>query len=419
MHKNRFIFGLLFFSIPFGALFSHESVQKDDLLELKRTLHYQDREIKGLRNELSHSDREKADVLIELENEIVRQQIRLENLTCQMETTSTSMTSNGSCCPLEIFQYRPPLNQCGGYLRSDFLFWKTLSTPTYYVVSKQPYNVDFNTYIVGNVLSTTFDHDPGFRFSLGYRFAPNHWELDAQYTFFNNKGQDEIHGPITVQPEILVASFEVPFVTVDSSLAKAAAEIELLYQTFDLTLVKRFLFSDSLLLNLFAGFTGAWIDQDWTINYGSGSLFETVDSDWRFFGGGLKIGLNSDWHFCQGWSLFSEISVATVVGSYENTLDINQFYFTSSTNSSQVNTSSLLDDTRAAYYFHFLLGPSWGKVYSCWGFDLFIGYELDGWFNLQEITTTANQSNAGQRLNLFSQGLLCLQGLTANLTFNF
>lgn len=419
MQKNHFFLGLVLFSLPLGALFSREAAQKSDLLDLKRTLQMQKQEILGLKEELTHSGQEKSDVLIELENEIARQQIKLENLTCRMEDNPNSQTLSTPCCPLETFRYRPPLNQCGGYLTGEFLYWKTLSTPTYYVVTKQPYNTDFNTFMIGDVRSTTFDHDPGFRFSLGYRFAPNHWEVGARYTFLNNKGHDEIHGPIVVEPEIIVATYQMPFVTANSSLAKASADIELIYQTFDLSFIKRFLFSDSLLLNLFAGFSGAWIDQDWTIEYGSGSLFEYVESDWRFFGGGLKMGLNSDWNFCQGWSLFSEISVATLVGSYKNSLDITQFYFTSSTNSTQVDTSSLLDDTRAAYYFHFLLGPSWGKVYPCWGVKLFVGYELDSWFNLHEITATDDQTNAGQRLNLFSQGTLCLQGLTANLTFNF
>lgn len=147
---------------------------------------------------------------------------------------------------------------------------------------------------------------------------------------------------------------------------------------------------------------------------------EHIKNKWRYAGGGLRLGITVDW-FWTGRIFFSgKASIATLVGAYRN-------HARQTTNAAGFDPeipvrNVVYDSPRFAFHSQILLGPSYQRSFCTprpWDFELFIGYEFNAWFNLQEVyRSSLSAVNAAKETNL-ETGVLGFQGLDLRVTIGF
>ena len=363
------------------------------------------------------------------------------------------MTMNASSS-LPVFQYRPEIKKSGGYAGVEFLWWKVYEGALDYAIKGQVGSNPGSTQAIGAIgklKSATFSWAPGYRAYLGYRFHPDFWEVEAMYTYYHSSHKNETchpsccapdvlvvtPGPITTEPAKATVGTFVQFT--DTPVTLATSSISLNYNIGDLLLARRFLTSDAIIMRALLGATGAWIDQRWHYKYLPGDLIVNgIDlgvgstskgkENWKFSGGGMRLGLDMDWFAGKGFSILSEGSFALIFGSYTkhslNTVNNNfpsGFPPPNGAITPQVVNNIRIHDDRFVFHARLAFLPAWGIHFDHWGFLFYAGYEFNFFANLQEVFRPASFSDRsfdGREVD-FTYGFLGMQGLTAGLKFDF
>ncbi|MEX0961373.1 MAG: Lpg1974 family pore-forming outer membrane protein [Simkaniaceae bacterium] len=313
----------------------------------------------------------------------------------------------------EMESYRAEINRMAAYARFDFLWWRVLENNLDYAIQDQPFSTSPRS-AIGKYRSAKFDYDIGVKLALGFRFPPNFWEAEVQWTYFDDENQQITDGPDLTSNLELVGTFDQ---MTNARLSRAKSAIHLNLQMLDFTLGKRFFIQDYLMMKFFTGLSGAWIMQDWEVDYISNVNNNFLKFHWRFDGAGLKTGLHADWYLGRGFGIFTQVSGSGYVGSYKN----DEQYTQQTTNNDKNRfQDSQFDDTRFVLNMQYLLGLDFGTTFSNgWNLNLFLGYEIQPWFNLHEVNRALFNTNSGSRDTRLSQGLLTLQGLTFKVEANF
>jgi hypothetical protein len=283
----------------------------------------------------------------------------------------------------------------------------------------------------GKLKHAHFDWEPGFRANASYRFEPDFWDLEAEYTWYRTDGSSRISTPTD---KTINGTYPQDFsFFADISLFKAKSHISLRYQTGDLLLGRRFLATDHLILHLQTGLTGAWFKQRWRFVYqndggspafvGTFPVKDLYHNNWSFNGAGLKAKGNGDWFIAKGWSLKSEIGAAILYGRYRNRLSEKVITTVPGViNHTDINTRER--DHRFVETLQLALGPSWSTMREKGGLRIFALYELNAWFNVQQVNRSdLIQVFPDQQLrskeSRHSNGVLGLHGLTLGAEFDF
>lgn len=300
----------------------------------------------------------------------------------------------------------------------EFLYWKAMENSLSYVLKTNavPWNND-DTYPIGNYKNADFNIDPGFRIAMSYFRAPRYWEVWGMYTRLTSRGTAQESPPSN--PNEYLDSVWTSYL---STLTQAKTWIHLNYNVADLFVDRYFNPNPHLRLRLIGGITGAWIDQNWTTRYYDIANKTTrIRNEWKFGGCGLRIGMYADWFWTSDIYLTLRGTLAALVGPYMNRV----FQTTTAQPDPTYNPSLPIRnvtyrDTRSATHLQLILGPSWQKNWDPVRSELFVGYELNGWLNLQEIyhSTGANAAS-GPKEPWITTGVLTLQGLTTRLTLDY
>ena len=272
---------------------------------------------------------------------------------------------------------------------------------------------------LGEVEEAKYGWNPGFRVALGHRFRPDFWELEAAYTYMNVDGSERERAPGAANRVIAPT---LPSVSIQNTIS-ASSKVNLHYNVFDLALARSFLPSKRLIIRPQVGLTGAWIDRDFDVTYsGNGFPANKVKNRlaYEFSGGGMRVGLDADWYLGGGFSIFSKASLAAILGYYKNTTE-------TSTNNAQSGNpptdieDSRYDDNRIATHIQVQLGPSYGTMWNDMGILFFAGYELNAWYNVEEVrtATTLNASSNASRRTLINDSTLGLHGFVGKIQVNF
>jgi hypothetical protein len=164
------------------------------------------------------------------------------------------------------------------------------------------------------------------------------------------------------------------------------------------------------------------MDQNWTIKYRDfANHVSLVRNRWRFGGAGFRVGMMADWFWTHDIYITLRGTIAGLVGAYKNSM----FQTTSIKPGPEFNPAlplrnAVYRDSRSAANLQLLLGPSWQKSWTSVRTELFAGYEISSWMNLQEIffSVHGTPSYAGQQTTINS-GILTLQGLTARFSIDY
>lgn len=301
----------------------------------------------------------------------------------------------------------------------EFLYWKPIEGGLMYALNMdRPSWNPTHSFAVGHYKHADYNFDPGFRVTLGFFRAPRYWELWTSYTRLTSRGTDVTHAP-THANQFLVSTWPTHFA---NSLTRAKSSVHLNYNVADFSADRYFIPNPHLRLRLIAGFSGAWMDQNWTIKYaGTGTQESLVRNRWRFGGAGLRVGVMADWFWTDDIYITMRGSLAGLVGAYKNSM-----YQTTSVqpgpdyNPSLPIRDAVYRDARSVGNLQLLLGPSWQKAWQKVRTELFAGYEINTWTNLQEIyfTTHAVPSNEHQQTT-YNSGLLTVQGLTTRFSIDY
>ena len=80
-------------------------------------------------------------------------------------------------------------------------------------------------------------------------------------------------------------------------------------------------------------------------------------------------------------------------------------------------------DVRPTFTIQGIFGPSWQKNFCSMRAEVFAGYEINTWFNLQEMYRsgggTVNGSPENAKQTWLSNAAIALQGLTTRVTLDF
>ncbi len=301
------------------------------------------------------------------------------------------------------------------FVNAEFLYWLVNESALQYAIQMNEQAPE-HTGAVGTYQNTDFHWAPGGRINFGYFNAPHFWDSFIQYTYLSSTGSAHVKDR-NKAGEYLNGTWEQPDLEPaedPATLTRASSHINLTYNLIDFLFSRRFDANEHLRINLFGGLTAAVMHQHWSVHY-----HDLLDNDasirnqWRFGGLGIRVGARVDWYM--GWDLYltGTTSAAILSGWYKNTAHEKS----STTSASPLHTS--YEDHRLTSTAQMLLGPAWQKRFSSIRTEIFVGYELTAWTNLQEVYRSNHTLPQVSKTPWINTSLLTLQGLTARWSIDF
>lgn len=306
-------------------------------------------------------------------------------------------------------------------INGEFLYWTVSEGALDYALRmKRAAWGPSDSYAQGDYERAEYDWEPGYRFSFGYYRAPNFWEVLGQWTYIHFDGTDRAKRPPAEQNRYITGTFPQVF---PNPVDHSTSHIHLHYKMADLIASRVFLPFDNphLRIRMNGGLTGVWFSQGWKVGYFDADLNNTmIDNKWRYWGFGFKAGMGFDWFWGQHFYATGKVSTGLVVGHYHN--------------HAKQETSAILQqgddpsvpirdarykDYRMAFMMNFLLGPSYQKTIDWFRFEIFAGYEMTMWTNLQEVYRSTSGPADQAKETWINTGLIAMHGLTVRGTLNF
>ena len=292
----------------------------------------------------------------------------------------------------------------------EFLYWSVQEGGIDYAEKMAHPAPSGLSYANGHVHSGTYDISPGVRLGVGYFNAPKYWAASGQYTHLISRGSDRVE-PSGNSGEYLTGTW--PQITA-SPLTHAHSNTMFDYNLIDVIVERVFITNPHFRLCLQSALSTVWMHQDWKIQYFdiSGEA-TTIRNRWRYAGGGLKAGVTADWYWGNNIYLTGATSTSLFMGSYRNRVKQ-----TAASVSPAVRNSDFVD-ARPALALQFLIGPSWQQNFKSNRVVFFTGYEINGWFNLNEVRRSTSGIATEAKETWIANSAIALYGLTTRLSVDF
>ncbi len=355
-----------------------------------------------------------------------------------------------SCCP--TIPAPPVCCSDQVIVRADFLWWKANVEGTgvaefqYAVSGSLPFGPIVSQY---KELAPEGKWEPGARVELGYQFNRfDNWKLSLLWTYlFTNSeiisqsatGTGQALYPLTAN----IVGPRALNVNAHWNLKTNLVDLELsneFYPTAKLSLTPHIGGRGAFFnFHFYQSFEGLWLSFIMTP-----PLIPQVEptsdhSSFSFDGGGLKMGLDGNWHFSDSWSLLACLSGSLIYGKYDITHKIIGFgpdpVLDGGPALFPLSETFFTDMWRVRTNLEAFLGLKWD---TCWcngkyQFSLAAGYEISQWFQLNSIpgiideALIYNQFNGMTPETAFDVSIfentnfanISYQGLTARASFDF
>ncbi|MBU6382901.1 MAG: hypothetical protein KGR16_01120 [Verrucomicrobia bacterium] len=333
---------------------------------------------------------------------------------------SIAVYANPCCCYDEL-EGEPDLFQRYAQVFSgsaEFLYWTIAEGALDYAL-KMHHGASgpTPTFAQGGFKHAKFEADPGFRLSLIYFRAPHYWDTRWVYTRMTNHGKDHADKPGSAD-EFLTGTF--PHITTNP-LNGAHSRIHFNYNVFDWITHRVFFPNPHLRLRFGGGASFAWMSQNWKVLYTDAEAnVTTVRNRWSFTGAGLKTGTTVDWYWTGDLYLTALGYLGLLMGSYSNrAIEHSTFQTTGGDNPAIPVRNAHYEDARASFTFQLLFGPSYQKNFCSNRLEIFAGFEMNSWFNLQEVYRSTQAAASLAKETWMNTGLVTFYGLTTRATFDF
>jgi hypothetical protein len=301
----------------------------------------------------------------------------------------------------------------------EFLFWGIYEGALDYSVTMQngAWSPTATSYAQGDYNSARFNWEPGFRIGGSYFRAPRYWEVKAFYTRLTGRGKD--HSGKPDDPSVFLTG-TWPQVTT-SPLVQAKSRIHMNYNVADLLVDRFFNPNPHLRIRLIGGMAVAWMNQNWEIEYRDAANQGTaIRNQWKYIAAGIKTGTMVDWYWGRNIYVTGSGIFGAFMGGYWNkTLQKAKIPATATDDPQTPIRNTHFFDPRGAFSTQFSFGPSWQQNFDKNRVEFFAGYELNLWFNLQEIYRSTGGVPSAAKETWINQSLIAVQGLTARLTVDF
>ncbi len=292
----------------------------------------------------------------------------------------------------------------------EFLYWGTTAGGLDYALKMRHNALDPVCYAQGRYENAKYDMSPGVRLCFLFFRALRYWEVRWQYTRMTCEGNDRSGKP---DPSEQYLTGTWPQIS-SNPLSGAHSHIHLNYNVFDWFIDRVFFPNPHLRLRVVGGATVAWMDQDWKVRYTDSTTTATViRNKWHFVGAGLKNGLMVDWYWTGNLYFTAHGFFGPLIGSYSNQSK------QSTSNSATLVRDASYQDVRPTMTTQMLLGPSYQRNFASTRMELFAGYEMNAWFNLQEIYRSTSGTASQAKETLINSSMLALYGLTTRLSLDF
>lgn len=210
-----------------------------------------------------------------------------------------------SCCVINP-SARPYAPECWGiYLTVDPLLWQAHVDGLPITVHTTGTSAFFNDVGTSKVKNLHFNWDWGFRIGLGANLGHDAWDMLLQYTYWKSHASrglssnaDQTMFPSQGHPQQIAAQ--------TSNHIDSKWNIHL--NVLDLENGREFFVSKYLTLRPHAGLRTAWISHEFTDEYKDIpplDVRQDVKGKCRFWGIGIRMGLDTEWGFGCGWSAFA------------------------------------------------------------------------------------------------------------------
>lgn len=293
---------------------------------------------------------------------------------------------------------------------AEFLYWGTAAGGLDYALKMRHSAEDATCYAQGRYETAKYDMSPGFRFCFLFFRAPHFWEVRWQYTRMTCEGNDHAGKP---GPSDQYLTGTWPQIS-SNPLSGAHSHIHLNYNVFDWLVDRVFYTNPHLRMRSVGGVFVGWMDQDWKVRYTDSSSTATIIRNrWHYVGGGMKSGLMIDWYWTGNLYFTAQGFFGGLIGSYTNRSK------QSTSNSQILVRDASYQDVRPTMTTQFLVGPSYQRNFKTNRLELFAGYEMNSWFNLQEIFRSTSSTASAAKETFINSSMMSLYGLTARVTFDF
>jgi hypothetical protein len=300
---------------------------------------------------------------------------------------------------------------------AEFLYWQAIGGGLDYALKmKQPAGLS-QTAALGKFQSARFNLDPGFRIGLLYFRALHNWEMRWVYTRMTSRGSNSSIKPQAGNEYLTPTWTLLP----SNPIEKANSHIHMNYNVFDMSVDRHFTPNWHLRFRYVAGLLMAWMDQDWKVRYTDTSGFATVVRNrWNFIGAGLKTGIMGDWFLTNDFYLTGQALFGALIGQYENrSREMQTLPIAPGDNPALPFRNAVFSDVRPAFTAQLAIGPSWQKNYEKSRVEIFAGYEMNLWMNLQNTYHSTYGSPSAFKETWINSSLFGLYGLTTRATVDF
>jgi hypothetical protein len=301
----------------------------------------------------------------------------------------------------------------------EFLYWTVAEGALDYAIKMQrpAWSDTSPSYAQGQFATAGYGPDPGVRLGFHYFRAPHYWELKWQYTRMTSNGHDSIEKPAESN-EFLTGTW--PQIS-PLSLTQATSHIHLNYNVFDMLIDRVFFPNPHLRLRLVGGAIITWMNQDWKVRYFDAiANTTTIRNRWSFAGGGLKLGSVFDWYLTWDLYMTGTANFGVLIGDYTNKAkQTTTVALLPQDNTDIPVRNATYNDIRSAFTSQLMLGPSWQKNFCNSRVEVFAGFEMNIWFNLQEIYRSTSGIPSAAKETWLNSGMLAFYGLTTRVTADF
>lgn len=335
-------------------------------------------------------------------------------------TTSTPTAPVPSCChdPLEgqpdLFKRYDQILS----VNAEFLYWSIAEGSLDYAIEmRQDAWGPTPSFAQGRFKNASYGVDPGFRIGFLFFRAPNFWEIRWQYTRMTSRGEDHAEKP-DAPNQFLTGTFPHIFT---NPLTGAHSRIHFNYNVFDWYVDRVFFPNPHLRLRVIGGATLAWMNQDWKVVYNDSKPdFTTIRNCWNFTGAGFKTGTMFDWYWTGNLYMTAKAFFGLLLGSYSNRAEQKTtFQRALGDNPAIPLRNTHYGDARPTMTGQIIFGPSYQKNFCSTRLELFAGFEMNMWLNLQEVYRSTQASAEVAKETWVNNSMLSLYGLTARISLDF
>lgn len=323
----------------------------------------------------------------------------------------------------EILPNAGPCVACGAdlFITADFLYWMVREDHLGYVYSTgQQAN---GSPAKGHVFHPDFKMKPGFKVGIGLNFDHDGWDIFAQYTWIRAHGINGSASPTATT--VLFDDFWLAGFGADAITSASATWNLQNFNVIDLELGRNFYVSRYLMLRPHFGLKGTWQKQNFSLNINEintvtatvGNTFSShMTQHQKFWGIGIRAGLDTAWHFSRSFSLVGDIAISGLYGRFEDSRFGTSFnnttglFVVSPTTLGTINTDNNFHTIKPVI--EWMLGLRW-EMYTCdneYHFAFEAGWEEQYWADQNQFFSFRSEGEGGD---------LNFQGLTVKARFDF